>query len=138
MENQKPIERKADDKKGSTVTVTSGWSDIRINDHPLFVRLCQRYQFKPNEMEEKVRKIQYRAITRTLRTGAVQNGFELRTKGTDGGHLVVKSPTDGIWYCNCPRYLFKGGMRSLIPCKHLIGCISHGLGAPEDWFQYLV
>lgn len=131
MEDKKP------GKKGPVISSTERWMEFGLKDRQLFDRMCQHYKFKADDMKGKLNQLQHRSATRTLRTGEVQAGFELRTKGHDGSHMVVKG-SDGIWYCMCPRYLFNGGMRSLIPCKHIIYCIVNGLGQPEDWMQYLV
>jgi hypothetical protein len=124
-------------KKGAVISSTELWMEFGLKDRALFDRMCTHYKFKSPDMREKLQKLQHRSAKRTLRTGEVQEGFELRTKGSDGSHMVVKG-SDGIWYCMCPRYIFNGGMRSLIPCKHLVYCISNGLGKPEDWMQYLI
>lgn len=124
-------------KKGAVVSSTELWMEFGLKDRLLFERICEHYKFKVPEMQASLNKLQHRAAKRKLRTGEVQEGFELRTKGSDGNHMVAKG-SDGIWYCVCPRYIFNGGMRSMIPCKHLIYCIVNGLGTPEDWMQYLV
>lgn len=124
-------------KKSGTIASTHEWQEFGCKDRLLFDRMCGHYKFKSPDMQAKLQKLQHRSATRTTRTGEVQAGFELRTKGSDGSHMIVKG-SDGIWYCMCPRYIFNGGMRSLIPCKHLVYCIVNGLGHPEDWMQYLV
>lgn len=135
---EEPQPAKPPSKKGAVIASTDMWREFGIKDTALFDRICTHYKFKVSDMREHLQKLQHRAATRTLRlTGEQQRCFEVRTKGRDGSHAVVNG-SDGIWYCMCPRYLFNGGMRSLIPCKHIVYCIVNGLGKPEDWFQYLV
>lgn len=126
------------EKKTAVISSTESWMGFGIKDRALFARICDRYKFKAPAMGENLQQLQHRPAIRTLRTtGAKQSCFEVRTKGRDGSHAVVNG-SDGIWYCMCPRYLFNGGMRSLVPCKHLIYLIVNGLGKPEDWMQYLI
>jgi hypothetical protein len=136
MEETQPENKPA--KKVAVIESTEPWKEFGLKDRALFDRICSHYKFKSDTMRENLQKLQHRSAIRTIRlTGEKQTCFELRTKGRDGSHAVVNG-SDGIWYCMCPKYLFNGGMRSMIPCKHLIYLIVNGLGRPEDWMQYLV
>ena len=116
---------------------------VRDIQHRITIRSVRVAAPKPDEAAQAVAQTADPHQQAILRE-AVKNGFqtqeaiEIRSKGSDGLHMIVKSLKDGIWYCMCPTYKFKGGLREMKPCKHLVYCIVNGIGKPEDWFQYLV
>lgn len=116
---------------------------VRDIQHRHTIRTVRIAEPKPGEAAQAVAVTADPDKQATLReaakTGcATQSVIEIRTKGNDGVHMIVKSLKDGIWYCQCPTYKFKGGLREMKPCKHLVYCIVNGIGNPADWFQYLI
>ncbi len=113
------------------------WCDIKIVDQTFFDRLCARYTFDPMQLKEKLEKLEYREEEKSTPKGETKPMLCVRTKGGGGRHEVLRGK-DGIWYCTCPSYIFKGGIKDMRPCKHLVGLIVSRCGEPEDWMQYLV
>jgi hypothetical protein len=118
------------------MVVEEMWNQARVKDPMLLERLCNRYGFDPDEMRAKINTIEYREGEREVR-GEPRPVIFVRTRGNGRNHELIKGK-DGVWYCNCPAWVFKGGRDELKPCKHLVSAIVSGLGDPSNWMQYLV
>lgn len=111
------------------------WNSARIEDPAVFYRLCNIHDLDQNVMQNKISAIEYCRGER-VGGGETRPVIFVRTRGNDKVHEVVKGK-DGVWWCNCPTWVFKGGRDRLKPCKHLVALIASGVGDPADWMQYL-
>ena len=111
------------------------WESAWVKDPAILDRLCEVHGLDRNALLEKIEAIEYREGEREVR-GEMRPVVFVRTRGNGKAHEILKGK-DGILYCNCPAWVFKGGRDSLKPCKHLVAVIVSGVGDPADWMQYL-
>lgn len=112
------------------------WKSARIADPAVLDRLCAQYGFNREHVLRKINSIEYQEGEQEI-FGKTRPVIFVRTRGNGNVHEIIKG-SDGILYCNCPAWVFRGGRDQMKPCKHLIAVIVSGAGNPEDWFQYLV
>lgn len=105
-------------------------------DDALLKKLCEHHKLKYEETKKKIEGVTHRVGTKMLRDGSKKEVIYIKSEG--GGEHEITTGDDGIYYCTCPSWIFKGGREHHKPCKHLVYAIVYGIADAEKAFQYFV